>query len=222
MSVITHTRTHVVPTVSVITATYRRPEELARAGASVEAQTYPVHEWIVVGDGPESMAYMPQQLISTCTYGFWLPDRSDDLGATPYRFGTGVATGDLIAFLDDDNEWAPDHLKILVARVQGIPQLFVEAGTDPLSRDFAFSDAIRQPSGVRIGNGRPEYGHIDTSTILVRRELVQRINWEPVPPGRGLDPGAPDWWLVSRWLEAGATWAYSGQPTLTHHDRVRA
>lgn len=101
-------------------------------------------------------------------------------------------SSEYIAYLDDDNAFLPDHLSSMVAMLE-------RTGTD-----FVFSDDNRG-----IGNGRPEYGHIDTSTILHRRELLKKADWRT-------SGYAADWDIVERWLAAGATWAYTGQKTLIY------
>lgn len=168
--------------VSIITATYQRPNPLRAARASIDHQTYAEWEHIVVSDGPST----------DTAVDYSLAFNHADWGATPRLVGSYFANGDLIAFLDDDNAFLPDHLVSLV-------DLLTSTGSD-----FVFSDDNRH-----IGNGRPEFGHIDTSTILCRRDLLMRENWRPAGY-------AADWDLVERWLKLGATWAYSGKATLVY------
>lgn len=181
--------------VSVVIATYQRPQQLAVALQSVRVQTFKPDEVIVVHDGPcdvfpyTNIPDMPK-LIST-------PSRANDWGATPRLTGTRRAKGKYIAYLDDDNEWLPTHLLDLMTTIT------------MLDCDFVFSDDNRH-----IGNGRPEFSHIDTSTILHKRSLLKSANWRP-------SGYAADWDLVERWLAAGATWGYTGKATSLYHTQRR-
>ncbi|MGH9349181.1 MAG: glycosyltransferase family 2 protein [Vicinamibacterales bacterium] len=109
--------------ISVITLTRLRAERLFRAIRTVAAQTgVRVLEHLVLID---DCARTHGELAAAA----WLPthlrwsvhSRSADDRTGPTRVATlrnlGVrhAAGTHVAFLDDDNEWAPDHLATLVA-----------------------------------------------------------------------------------------------------------
>lgn len=117
---------------------------------------------------------------------------SGDWGVSARLRALKRARGEYIAYLDDDNAYVPRHLYDLMAAIT------------VLGCDFVFSDDSRY-----IGNGRPEFGHIDTSTILHRRELLEKATWRR-------SGYAADWDLVERWLEAGATWGYTGRATMIY------
>jgi glycosyltransferase involved in cell wall biosynthesis len=174
--------------VSVIVATYGRPQLLARALRSCTSQLLPPFEVIVVHDGPKYMA----QDAGYTTQMFFTDGHAGDWGATPRQIGADMAWGDYVAYLDDDNQFLPEHLQTLAHLAERT------------HADFVFSNDSRG-----IGNGRPEFGHIDTSCILHRRELLEKATWRPAGY-------AADWDLVERWLAVGATWAYSGQATVLY------
>jgi len=108
-----------VPQVTVVMATYRRQALLPRAIESVLAQTLDDWELIVVDDEPsdESRAIVD---------GFG--DRRIRYVAHPVNRGlcaarnTGIehAAGDLIAFLDDDDEYLPTKLERQVERFRTV------------------------------------------------------------------------------------------------------
>jgi Glycosyl transferase family 2 len=186
------------PKVSVVTPTWRRRDLLLnRCKPSIAAQTYGGEiEHIVVSDGPDPMLdgvpgvrFLPRHEI--------LPNR----GVLARLTGTRLATGDVIAYLDDDNSWRPRHLEVLVDALY--------------SRDVAFtySQALcRNEGGATwiVGCNRPVFAQIDTSLIVHRACLLNVATWEP--------SGQPaDWHLVERWLAAGATWAHVPEITLDYY-----
>ena len=98
------------PQVSAVIPTRHRPGSLARAIESALAQTYPPAEVVVVVDGPDPAT---ESMLSTVT------DRRLRVLALPTPVGgsearnAGVqtASGEWIAFLDDDDEWLPNKLE---------------------------------------------------------------------------------------------------------------
>ncbi|MGE0484956.1 MAG: glycosyltransferase family 2 protein [Gammaproteobacteria bacterium] len=101
-------RTHERP-VSVILRTRNRRAALARAVASVEAQTYRNFEIVVVNDAAEDDT--ASWLATKTGEDFKAVNFDSRRGrAAALNYGTLVAEGELLAFLDDDDEWLPDYL----------------------------------------------------------------------------------------------------------------
>jgi glycosyltransferase involved in cell wall biosynthesis len=181
------------PKVSVITPTWQRTRLLnERCRPSVAQQTYggPV-EHIVVSDGPDPG-------VDIC-----LPAHVPEInrGVSARNHGVSLATGDILAYLDDDNAWRPNHLERVVAALDGA--------------DFAYTQAlcIRGDTAWVIGEDPPALGRIDTSVIAHWRPALEKADWE-------LSDEPPDWHLVHRWVEAGLSWAFD--PTVTVNYYVRS
>jgi Glycosyl transferase family 2 len=109
-----------LPTVSVILPTYQRRELVQRAVASVLAQTYRDFELIVVDDGStdgtgEALAPLGDAIRYT-----WQPNRGP---AAARNAGLRLARGSIVAFLDSDDRWLPDHLETVVAMLEGHPEV---------------------------------------------------------------------------------------------------
>lgn len=106
----------------VITTCMREPEILDRAVQSVLRQTYSDWELIIVDDSPKQ--YEKRMAIRQ------MIERMDDQriqyiahevnsGACVARnTGLGIAKGEYIAYLDDDDEWLPDKLAVQVRKAE--------------------------------------------------------------------------------------------------------
>jgi glycosyltransferase involved in cell wall biosynthesis len=103
------------PLVSVIIPTYRRPELLTRAIASVVEQTYERREILVVDDNDaksraraETEALM-RDYADVPRLRYLKHDVNKGLPAAR-NTGIAAASGSLVAFLDDDDTWLPEKL----------------------------------------------------------------------------------------------------------------
>lgn len=97
------------PVVSVIIPTYNRGWILAEAIESVMAQTFRDFELIVVDDGsidntPEIVAAFKDDII-------FVRQKNQGVSAARNR-GIHAASGRLLAFLDSDDLWLPEHLEL--------------------------------------------------------------------------------------------------------------
>lgn len=108
------------PDVSVVIPTLHRPRLLLRALQSVFAQTYRAFEVIVVVDGPDDETVAALGAVQDSRLRVLVNPRS--LTAAGARTaGVSQASGQWIAFLDDDDEWLPHKLErqMEVARTGG-------------------------------------------------------------------------------------------------------
>ena len=162
------------PKVSVIVRTRNRPDLLAEALASLAEQEYRRAEVVLVNDGGDP---------PTLPDGFPLPVVRVDLEANRGRAGAAgagvaAATGDYVAFLDDDDLAAPEHLAALAMLVQapGVRVAYSDAAVAvyeldetagrwicrdrrlPYSRDF-------DPDVLLVDN------YIPFNTLLIERGL---------------------------------------------------
>ncbi len=166
------------PTVSVIMPAYRAGGTIGRAIDSILAQTYPVHEILVVDDGsPEDLAAI------LAPYGERVSlVRQPNGGAAAARNrGLDLARGDLVAFLDADDQWLPEKVEQCVTVFQQQPDVGLVASR------YSLQDADGGP--VRTAGPEPGWCHrrthvrasqvldfarnIVTTTVVVRRQLLQ-------------------------------------------------
>jgi hypothetical protein len=182
------------PRVSVIVRTRDRPRLLAEALDSLAAGEYRRAEVVLVNDGGEPPA-VPA--------GYPLPvvrlDLAENRGrAGAAEAGIAAATGDFVAFLDDDDLAAPEHLATLAGMVAGsgarvaytdaaVALWELDAGgwtcrerRLPYSRDF-------DPDVLLVDN------YIPFNTLLIERSLFAEAG--------PFDPSLPffeDWDLLIR------------------------
>jgi len=103
--------------VSVIIPSHNRLSMLKRAIQSVQNQTFTNYEIIVVSDGSTDGTNNYIKSIKDSNFKFFINEKSG--GASAARnIGLKNATGDFIAFLDDDDEWFDFHLEILVNKIK--------------------------------------------------------------------------------------------------------
>ncbi|MGB6015317.1 MAG: glycosyltransferase family A protein, partial [Nodosilinea sp.] len=88
-------------TVSVVICTRDRPQQLARCLRSLQSLTTPAHEIIVIDNAPSSEA--TKQLVAEFPAVRYCQEPRPGLSVARNR-GIAIATGDLIAFTDDDVE----------------------------------------------------------------------------------------------------------------------
>lgn len=183
------------PLVSVVTPTWQRRNILLnRCIPSVQAQTWPHVEHIVVCDGPDPRleAYVAGAADDRLRFAF-LPEHDPAVpwGTRARLHGIDLAKGDIIAYLDDDNAWHPQML---------------EKTAGALLRDgtgFAYCQELWVNHGNLVGSDPPVFGQIDTSVIVHRRELLGTATWRYEPGQQTID-----WDLVERWVRGGATWSH--------------
>lgn len=104
-----------LPLVSIIIPTFRRPEAALEAIYTVRSQSYQNWEVIIVDDNPPESKAREQTrslLSSFVNDQIHYIEHDENRGACAAR-NTGVknSSGSLIAFLDDDDLWAPEKLK---------------------------------------------------------------------------------------------------------------
>ncbi|RQS54715.1 glycosyltransferase [Burkholderia sp. Bp8984] len=104
----------VMPLVSIVVRTHRRPALLREALMSLSHQTYPRIEVVVVEDGPADS----RDMVDT-EFSGRLNVRYEATGVPVGRsaagnLGLSVARGEWIGFLDDDDQFYADHVETLM------------------------------------------------------------------------------------------------------------
>lgn len=203
------------PLVTIVTSTWKRPRTLFKhAVASVQAQTYPHIEHIVIVDGWDTTLF---GLLRQAGYGWdsrkcrmmalgrnWseYSGKASKIsniigyGATARMVAAWSAAGDYITYLDDDNDYLPGHVEGMVADI-------VRDDTDLLCCAWRYSS-----TGSVAGAPPPGVGRTDTSTIMHKASLLQSGSWDLHDGYEG------DGRMVERWLKAGAIWRFRSVPSV--------
>ena len=173
----------VTPRVSVVLPTFQRPDLLARAIDSVQAQTFEDWELIVVDDNDPTHADSAR---TSDTLAFFASDHRIVLvghathrgGAAARNAGIRLARAPWIAFLDDDDEWHPEKLErqLAVAESVGADVALVYC---KIRVRHAFATSVRPftehaPEGRLRGLLRRNYIG-STSCVLCRTSALHAI-----------------------------------------------
>ena len=175
------------PFVSVLIDTYNHERFIEEAIQSVLSQDFPAseREILVVDDGstdrtPEILAkFSPQIRILR---------KSNGGQASAFNHGIPECRGELIAFLDGDDWWAPNKLTSVTNAMTANPEVgFVGHGiitvfpdgtqnTETLRDGFSFQ--ANKLSGALLFRTRCSF--LGTSRMTARRSLMEQIG--PIPP----------------------------------------
>jgi hypothetical protein len=115
-----------MPAVSVVIPTYQRRKYVGRAVRSVLAQRFTDWELIVVDDGSTDGTQEALRAFQPRLRYLW----QENKGASAARNAAlGLARGEIVAFLDSDDRWLPDHLETLVAMLARHPEAVLACTT---------------------------------------------------------------------------------------------
>jgi glycosyltransferase involved in cell wall biosynthesis len=109
------------PRVSVAISTYNRAHLVGRAIRSALAQTAGDFELIVVDDGSADDTQAALAAVGDSRLRIARHERNQGISRTR-NTALGLARGEWIAFLDDDNEWVPEYLERQLALAAARPE----------------------------------------------------------------------------------------------------
>lgn len=209
------------PAVSVVIPTRGRPVLLLRAVRSVLAQTVEQFEIVVVLDGPDPTTADAANGVGDSRIRVeMLPESRGPAGAR--NAGVRAARAELLAFLDDDDEWYPDKLRVQLTELAERDTLTISVGRVIARRpgrhdrvwptrlpdpDEPLGDYLLARRGLRWGETL-----VHTSTIVAPTELLRRV-----PLRENVRHEDYDWLL--RATGAGATLSFvaTDEPLATWH-----
>ncbi|HEX6588872.1 MAG TPA: glycosyltransferase family 2 protein [Longimicrobiales bacterium] len=197
--------------VSVVIPFYNGGATLQRAVASIEAQTLSPGEIVIVDDGSPT----PLPVLQSGRVPVRVLRHEQNRGIPGARnAGIAAAQGRLLAFLDQDDEWAPDKLERQLAAHAATPDAVVFGRLrhrGEVAREWSWPpDAAVQPleqggdaalrALIRWGNAVPFV------TLLVPRRVFETSG----PLDERLRGGADDYEFVLRLVAEGVSLRFDG------------
>jgi len=162
-----------MPNISVIIHTYNNEKLIAETIESVLRQTYKDYEIIVVDDGStDNTRTVLQPYMDRMRYHY------KENGGIPSAKNAGIRLSEagFIAFLDHDDLWVPDKLKIQIDYFNKNPQVGLV-----YSKYITFSNGKELRTNPKKGYSGWVFSKlisrsfIQTSTVMVKRECLDAV-----------------------------------------------
>jgi glycosyltransferase involved in cell wall biosynthesis len=187
-----------MPKISCITATYQRPKLLELAIKSVNAQTFKDWEHIIVFDGqadPASRRIIdkyqdPRRVIIEL-------EQHTGTDAKPKNTAIMQAQGEYVCFLDDDNQYCPNFMEVLLTEIE-LLDADVVYGDMRLYKNQKDKEGTQAISSDFDGQFLMVRNYIDFNMVLVKKTALYAVG--------GIDETLPrfkDWNLFVRMAKAG-------------------
>ena len=153
--------------ISVIISTYNRSKLLDKAINSVLNQSYKDFELIVVDDCSTDDT---EKVIRKYPVIHLKTEKNSGSDALPKNLAISKAQGEYVAFLDDDDIWRPDTLKILLR--------YIETGADVAYGDYLIEEGGRMRPGWSIDFNPPllsKMNYISMVTAMVKKSALLEV-----------------------------------------------
>lgn len=182
--------THAAPRVSVVIPTYNRAHLIERAVRSVLAQTYQDFEIIIVNDASSDSTGEVVGAIDDPRILYLRHERNRG-GSAARNTGIKAAQGELIAFLDSDDEWLPGKLEKQIALLTAAPKSLGAVYTGLMASSAGSPGKRACPR--KKGDLRKALAKRNvvgtTSSVVVRRECFAQVGYfdEALPAAQDYD-----------------------------------
>lgn len=170
--------------ISAVIPAYNSAKFISAAVASIQAQTEPVAEIIIIDDGStDETAAVVAALPGNVIYY-----KQINQGPSIARNkGIELAAGDWIAFLDADDQWTEHKIALQKAILEKYPELVLVAGdmaeidnndkiiTESMLAKHGMLDSFRELAGQAIPKalaGLVTKNFIPTGTVLAKRDIL--------------------------------------------------
>ena len=202
------------PLVSICIPAYNAERYLPETLESIRTQTYSNWELIVTEDGSRDRTEKIVDTFASTVSQSVRYSRHDPNRGLPATRNAGIAEnqGKLIALLDSDDLWLPDHLTHLVAMFNQTGAGIVHSGSEIFDSATNQTISLRAPTPKQVADFPCSLfeGHyvIQPASVLMTRETWKRVS--------GFDPEFRyvedrEMWL--RCARAGVLFTFSGRNT---------
>lgn len=207
-----------MPVLSVVIPVYNKRNEVRRAVESVLGQSFSEIAVLVVDDGStdgslEVLSEISDSRLKTVS----VTNGGEGMAR---NLGVEMAEGDLVAFLDGDDEWLPDFCKEMINLIRRFPQAGIYCSGVLVERAGGGRHRLPTsglPSGWRSGIV-PDYFRtrnvITASSVVIRRHVFLKAG--------GFRTGLPSGTDLDLWLRmaAYAEVAHLNEPLAVWHYEV--
>ena len=198
--------------ITVITPTYKRHQYLKNAIDSVLAQTYTDFEMIIVDDNPPGSEErtMTEEVIKEITDPrvHYVQNEKNLGGAGSRNVAIDLAQGEYVAFLDDDDMYLPDRLKVQVeamkkhdweVSVMDGATFKYETGEPVSERHQHLWDGMSNDELIR---SHLMYHISGTNSFMFRTDFIRKIG------GFDIVPSCQEYILMQKALDAKPKFGY--------------
>jgi glycosyltransferase involved in cell wall biosynthesis len=206
--------------ISVVIPLYNKAQYISRAISSVLAQTELLEEIIVIDDGSTDGG---GELVEQFKDSRIRLLRQENKGVSSARnLGISVARGDLIAFLDADDEWKPRFLEV----IRNMREAYPQAGAYATAYDWIMPEGRRKNLRFKVLPSHCEQALIDnffkdgipppiwTSAVVIPKIVFNQIGGFPEGEHIGQD--------VDMWIRVGIRYPIAWNSTILATYRMDA
>ncbi len=201
--------------VSVIIPNYNRSSDLIQAVESVLCQTYPVLEVLVCDDGSTDNSKEYIERLNDPRVK-WLDCGRNGRPAIPRNHGIKQAQGEWLAFLDNDDWWAPEKLEIQIhhMREQRLHASTTNAlRVDNNNQELGLMHNVLLPSVLEWKDILPA-NWVICSSAVVHRSIMQQVGGFPESPHLKALEDYACWLRVASFT----SFVYINQPLVRYKD----
>lgn len=167
-----------VPEVSIVLPTYNRAEWIVKAIDSILSQEFSSWELLIINDGSTDetesklKGYLGNpsiKLLNTSNRGV----------SAARNLGIEKSRGDLIAFIDSDDQWEPQKLSLQVQFLKKYPEVPLVHGEEIWIRNGVRVNPMKKhkKSGGDVFADALKLCCISPSTVLLRRSLLNEVGY---------------------------------------------
>ncbi len=163
--------------VSIITPAYNCAHFIAETIRSVQAQTYPYWEMLIVDDCSTDNSFEIIHSFSDVRIKYYKTESPSGGPAVPRNLGIKYATGNYIAFLDSDDLWLPNKLETQMKYMKEHNVDFVYSYYSRFTTLNKIGGVIKSPDYADY-NTIKKRNYIPILTILIRKEILNGITFQ--------------------------------------------
>ena len=161
--------------ISAIIPAYNSQDFILDAIHSIQNQTHPVDEIIVIDDGSTDST---QQIIQSQTSDIKYISQENQGPSAARNTGIKVAQGDWIAFLDADDQWMPDKIEKQLLALKHSPELHLLAGD---MQEIGINNELITQSVLAKHNLLQKFQEINS--LPIKNALAELVNKNFIPTG---------------------------------------